>query len=97
MRQLTVVMVLPQRGQRVLRVPAQVVPQLEQVLQPPDVVVRFAPAVDAAAPQPPDAQVHSPTVSVAQEDWGNKGSEKNSSRLQGSHYYFATSSHQSSP
>lgn len=87
MRQLTVVMVLPQRGQRVLRVPAQVVPQLEQVLQPPDVVVRFAPAVDAAAPQPPDVQVHSPTVSVAQEDWGNKGSEKNSS-----HTFSANSS-----
>ena len=71
-------MALPQRGQRVLRVPAQVVPQLEQVLQPQ--AVRFAPAADAAVPQPPEAQAHSPTDSVAQEDWGNKGNEKNSSQ-----------------
>ena len=78
-------MVLPHRGQ-MLPPEAQVVPQLEQVLtrQPQP---RLLPAVVFWQPQPVvvpavEAVVSAVTAEAslkAQEDWGNSGSEKNTS------------------
>ena len=76
-------MVLPQRGQLLPPV-AQVVPQLEQV----QTLQREAePFAEGQLTQPPEAvetvdadAVSAQTSSNAQEDWGNSGSEKNSSQ-----------------
>jgi len=79
------VIVRPQRGQMVL-LPAQVVPQLEQVLtqQPADTVVPgqtvLLPLNILVAAVPFEAADAPATVSNAQLDCGNNGRLKNSSQ-----------------
>ena len=70
-------MVRPQRGQSPLLL-AQVVPQLEHWATPPLPLPLGAGGQVYMVPFAPLAEVPS-TGSKAQEDWGNKGREKNSS------------------
>lgn len=81
--QLRVVMALPQRGQIEPPV-AQVVPQWEQVLtrQEQDEELGFAGGQDAQPPLETETaplELLQSTSSKAQEDWGKRGREKNSS------------------